>query len=55
MNFGFLELMYRLNTWKFIHVVDLGFIGVEALDWKLCYKFEISNLWVSEFCIEEFG
>ena len=30
--FWFLELMYRLITWKFIHVVDLGFIGGEGLD-----------------------
>ena len=53
--FWFMELLYRLITWKFIHVVDLGFIGVEGLDWRLCYKCEISYLWVSEFCIEEFG
>ena len=48
-------LMYRLITWKFIHMVDLGFISVQGLDWRLCYKFVISYLWVSEFCIEEFG
>ena len=47
--------MYRLITWKFIHTVDLGFISVQGLDWRLCYKFVISYLWVSEFCIEEFG
>ena len=43
MNFGFLELMYRLIAWKFIHVVDLGFMSVEGLYWRFCYEFEISK------------